>query len=277
MRTDSIFYNLFQEYPEIFFELTDQGPAEAEHYRFRSEEVKESQFRIDGVFEPLDALPGKPVYFTEVQFWDNPKFYWKLFAEVFIFLEKHMPESPWKAVALFGHAGLDPGVPLALRPLQDECLRVVYLDQWAEQHPGGSIGLRMVKLIVESEETASEDARSLVADVKSQADDPAARAALRTIETILVYKFPHLRREEIEAMFQLADIKETMVYKEALEEGKKEGKEEGKKEGLREGKLRAVPALIKRGLSVEETARELGLAVKAVRDAAARLKELPEH
>ena len=39
------------------------------------------------------------------------------------------------------------------------------------------------------------------------------------MERIVVYKFPQKSREEIEAMFELSDLKQTRVYQEALAEG----------------------------------------------------------
>lgn len=36
MRRDSIFYQLFQQTPEILFELLDNPPANAQSYRFDS-------------------------------------------------------------------------------------------------------------------------------------------------------------------------------------------------------------------------------------------------
>jgi len=36
------------------------------------------------------------------------------------------------------------------------------------------------------------------------------------VERIVVYKFPQKSREEIEAMFELSDLKQTRVYQEAL-------------------------------------------------------------
>ncbi|WP_416338803.1 hypothetical protein [Microcystis aeruginosa] len=37
------------------------------------------------------------------------------------------------------------------------------------------------------------------------------------MEIILIYKLPKLNRKEIEAMFSLSDLRETKVYREALE------------------------------------------------------------
>jgi predicted transposase YdaD len=41
MKTDSIFYRLFQEFPEFFFELIGTSPNEAASYEFTSREVKQ--------------------------------------------------------------------------------------------------------------------------------------------------------------------------------------------------------------------------------------------
>jgi predicted transposase/invertase (TIGR01784 family) len=66
MRRDSIFYQLFRQSPTLLFELLPQPPANAQGYVFESIEVKETSFRIDGVFLPPD--PAGIVYFCEVQF-----------------------------------------------------------------------------------------------------------------------------------------------------------------------------------------------------------------
>lgn len=52
MKTDSIFYRLFQEFPSIFFKLLGNPSEEASLYQFSSIEIKQTAFRIDGVFLP---------------------------------------------------------------------------------------------------------------------------------------------------------------------------------------------------------------------------------
>ena len=52
MKTDSIFYRIFLEFPGSFFELIDRPPDEAEPYQFTSREVKQLSFRMDGLFFP---------------------------------------------------------------------------------------------------------------------------------------------------------------------------------------------------------------------------------
>ena len=52
MKTDTIFYNLFLEFPAILFELIDSSPEEAAIYEFTSREIKQLSFRLDGLFLP---------------------------------------------------------------------------------------------------------------------------------------------------------------------------------------------------------------------------------
>ncbi len=54
MRRDTIFYQLFQQSPTLLFELLTQPPERAAQYIFEAIEVKETAFRMDGVFSPPD-------------------------------------------------------------------------------------------------------------------------------------------------------------------------------------------------------------------------------
>jgi predicted transposase YdaD len=55
MRRDTIFYQLFQQSPTLLFELLAQPPERAAQYIFEAVEVKETAFRMDGVFLPPDS------------------------------------------------------------------------------------------------------------------------------------------------------------------------------------------------------------------------------
>ena len=65
MKTDSIFYRLFQSYPAGFFELLNLPSITAESYDFTSIEVKQLAFRLDGLFLPKSE--EQPFYLLEVQ------------------------------------------------------------------------------------------------------------------------------------------------------------------------------------------------------------------
>jgi predicted transposase YdaD len=69
------------------------------------------------------------------------------------------------------------------------------------------------------------------------ARDPAAdpENILDLVETILVYKFATLSREEIRAMLHLpeSDLKKTRFYQEVFCEGRQEGRQEGHQRQIR--------------------------------------------
>ncbi len=88
MKTDTIFYRLFQSFPSIFFELIQLPVTETDNYSFDSVEVKQLSFRIDGVFLPENNNPDTPIYFCEVQFQKDDNFYSRFFAEIFLYLSK---------------------------------------------------------------------------------------------------------------------------------------------------------------------------------------------
>ena len=98
------------------------------------------------------------------------------------------------------------------------------------------LGLAIVHLIGQEEKQAATTARELVARTKTEVKDVALRGELiELIETIIIYKLPRLGREEIQAMLQVHDIRETRVYQEGREEGIQEGLEKGIEKGNREG------------------------------------------
>ncbi len=64
MKTDSLFYRLFQEHPEVVFELAEWPlPAEA-GYTLQAEEVKQTGFRLEATNlrrdNPTLGAPASP-------------------------------------------------------------------------------------------------------------------------------------------------------------------------------------------------------------------------
>jgi predicted transposase YdaD len=83
-----------------------------------------------------------------------------------------------------------------------------------------SLGVGVIKLVVESEQQAVPQAKALIEQTRNQLNDSQLQQQLiDLVERIVVYKFPQKSREEIEAMFELSDLKQTRVYQEALAEG----------------------------------------------------------
>jgi predicted transposase YdaD len=91
MRTDTIFYQLFQTLPSLLFELIGESPSIADSYQFASKEVKELAFRFDGIYLPTVKDFTKSIYFVEVQFRKKKSFYWDLFGEISLYLKQYRP------------------------------------------------------------------------------------------------------------------------------------------------------------------------------------------
>ncbi len=256
MKTDSIFYELFAEFPSIFFDLIGRSPTNTQGYQFRSVEIKQTAFRIDGVFLPPQNSADKTVYFCEVQFQKDEFIYHRVFAELFLFLDQNPATVDWYAVIIYPRRSLEPDETRLYQVLlESPKVQRVYLD---ELESNESLGVSVVKLVVEPEQTAVNLALSLIDQTRQEITDTiTSQAIIDLIETIIVYKFPLLSRQEVENMLKLSALKQTRVYQEALEEGREEG--------LRAGKLAAVPLLLKAGLTVEQIAEQLDIDIEAVR------------
>lgn len=219
MRTDSLFYRIFSTAPEVFFQLMGLPPVPG--YQFQSVELKQTAFRIDGVFLPPAESSDAPVFFIEVQFQKDPTLYQRLFAEIFLFLRQKPTVSDWQAVLLFPQRGLEPDSSRPYRVLVNSSqVQILYLEdlQTRQDLP---VGLGVLQLVVEPVQTAPNRAQQLLRQARQQLPEPLSTAIIELIETIVVYKFPQLSRQEIEAMLGLVDdVKQTRVYQEGREEGK---------------------------------------------------------
>ena len=243
MKTDSIFYRLFTVSPETFFLMLGMPAAQAAEtaarYDFEALEFKETSHRADGVFRPAETT--STVYFLEVQGYELPSVYADLLAKVYTYLKQNEPSQPYCGVVLFADRGLE---PKGLAPYQllidGGLIRRFYLNEL----PGltdGPLGLSILDLIRRSEGEAPAAARTLLTRAKLEIGDEALRADLiDLIETVIVYKLSRLSREEIQAMLQIHDIRESRVYREAKAEGKQEGKQEGHAEGQAEGQAEGI-------------------------------------
>lgn len=257
MKTDSIFYRIFQTAPEVFFELLGQPPDLAQSYVFRSVEVKQLAFRIDGVFLPQPDAPDQTVWFVEVQFQKDPHFYHRFFAEIFLFFDQYPQTADWRAVVLFAKRSTEPEQTQLFRTLlESNQVQRVYLED-LQDSPTESLGMGLLQLIVARPEVAGTQAQELVAKARSQFQpDAVLQRIVELIETVMVYKFPTLSREEIEQMFSLSELKQTRVYQEALEEGRQEGRQEGEQEGRRNEALSMVLRQLNRRLGALESSVE---------------------
>lgn len=259
MKTDTLFYQLFQEFPWIFFQLIEAEQINLEAYQFIAPEIKQRSFRLDGLFVTKEEYSDLPLYFVEAQFYQETDFYDRLFPSIFLYFSQYKPANPdWLAIVIFDKESNDVAIPPRYRDLAQSRLRRIYLDRIPEDRDF-SIGLGVLKLIVEAQSSTGELARNLIERTKLELESSQnQRQLIELISTVVIYKFPQLSYEEIETMLNLEEIKQTKVYQDAKSEGVEEGK--------LEQKLAMIPLLRELGLDTVQIAQRLGLSEKAVEE-----------
>ncbi len=239
MKTDALFYRLFQALPGLVFELAGLDDLDGWSYRFRSEEVKQTAFRLDGLLEPPETNLDGPVVFVEVQMQAEEEFYGRLFAEIFLYLYRMAPVRPWRAVVIHPSRSVErlDGRRYGSVVKLPEVHRV-YLEDWADV-PANTVGLRLVQLLAGKAAEAPTKARQLLRE-PAVMDGPGLPASvlLDLVETILVYKLPTVSREEVRRMLELhdVDLRQTRFYQEVFAEGRTEGEAKGRTEGEAKGR-----------------------------------------
>ena len=267
MKTDKIFYTLFQAFPDLLFQLLGQPSELAQNYQFQSIEIKELAFRLDGVFLPDDNSPEQPIYFLEVQFQKDPNFYWRFFTEIILYLNQYKPHRQWQAIVLWGKPSFDVELPLAYELFQSR-LQQIYLDSLPQT--SSSLALGIIQLLFTPEANAPAQTQALVSQTRQQISDVNLQQdIIELIEKVITYKFPQKSRQELEQMFTLTDWQQTRFYQDAKKEGEEIGKQIGEQRGEQKAKLETVPLLLKLGLTPEQIALELKLDLEQIQAAIA--------
>ncbi len=129
---------------------------------------------------------------------------------------------------LYPRSSLEPDEPNLHRALLESSqVQRIYLDELAAVAEP-SLGLGLVQLVIESTAQAANRAKRLIEQSQQEVvAGLSSQEIIELIQTIMVYKFPQLNREQIEEMLGLSELKQTRVYQEAREEGRQEGIQEG--------------------------------------------------
>ena len=231
MRRDTIFYQLFVQFPTLLFDLIPNPPTSTTGYTFDSVEVKETSFRIDGVFSPPDRT--RNVYFCEVQFQKDNLFYERLNSEIGIYTYRYREKfHDWRAVVIYPSRSIEQEQVVTVSEfLSSGRITRIYLDELStvESLP---IGLELMLLTTLEDEQAVATAKTLIErsqqlPVGGASLEENRRAIMEMISTIMVYRFTNLTRTEVEAMIGIT-LQQTRVYQDAKAEGKAEGMNEGR-------------------------------------------------
>ena len=122
---------------------------------------------------------------------------------------------------------------------------------------GRSLEVSAIQLIGAKNQDATDQARRLIERMRTETTDATTQQnILESIQTIFIYKFPDLSRNEVEEMLGLSELKQTWVYQEAKSEGKLEGRQEERQE--------IAINLLRRNLPLETIAEVTGLTIAQI-------------
>jgi predicted transposase/invertase (TIGR01784 family) len=258
MKTDSFFYRFFLAFPEAFFLLIGLAKQKAIGYKFSSVEVKDIDFRFDGLFVP--KAKDVSIYCVEAQFRKEHDFYPRLFGKIFAFLQQYAPANDWRAIVFFPNEAADPGVHLHSREFfESGRLQRIYLanlpQKYLEKFP-----LNLLKIIIDSKKKVLATAAKIIRKLPAHVSDKKQQETIvELLINLLVSKLPQMSRKEIEKMFEplLSDVKKSRFYQEIAKENKQEGREERNRE--------IAKALLRKKMPLKLISDVTGLSAKQIR------------
>jgi predicted transposase/invertase (TIGR01784 family) len=217
MKTDALFYELFQVAPQTFFELLQITPACP--YRFESITVKTAEKRIDGVLEPV--AENQPIYFLEVQAFPDDVIYWRVMREVATYFEQRPAQkgTTWQAIVLWLNPEDDPGLgtlkPLARKPHRR--LLAVDLLKLLKKLDEQALVLNVLRpLLAKSEREVRQHVVQWVETPNLERQTEERLVAI--LSQLIEQKFRTLSYKELTAMLHLTPLRETASVQEVLKE-----------------------------------------------------------
>lgn len=153
-------------------------------------------------------------------------------------------------MVIYTQRSFDPGLPIQLSEYaMGDRLQRLYLDRLPPEWEGRSLEVRAIQLMGVRKDIVADQAKSLIEQVRTESNnDTTLKAVLELINTIFIYKFPDLTRQEIEVMLGISELKQTRVYQEARQEEK----------------LEIISRMVPLGLTVEQIAQVVNLTIEEV-------------
>ncbi len=228
MKTDPLFYELFQAYPQIFFEIVQVIPLCP--YRFESITVKSTEKRIDGVLEP--TILGQPIYFAEVQAFPDKEIYWRVLRECSTYFEQRskLRDTEWYAFVIWLDKDDDKGFKKAVIKDEQNVQRIysAHLIEILKKLPANSLALKVLRpLIVDNEEEVRQNIVSWVEQI--HAADLSADVEQRLVmlmAQLIEEKFKILSYKELCKMLNLTPFDQTDTFIETYQRKFQEGLKE---------------------------------------------------
>lgn len=185
---------------------------------FQSFELKDFSFRLDGLLVPVQADPNAPVVLVEAQMQPDESLYYRIQAELGVYLRQYRPANPWLGVVIYPDVETERAIPHLEKLLAFGNLYRVYLDQLPA---GGSFGIELLRLIIQPPERVEVQGKELVERLR-QVEAEVSQRCLDWVTEVMSRKFPDKGEREIRKMLGLAELEQTKAYQEGRQEGQQQ-------------------------------------------------------
>jgi len=261
MKTDKLFYRIFLNQPSLISELLPGIPPDCE-FDYSAPVVKEKEIRLDGLLTPVSQDVSLPLVFLEAQMQNDPEFYGRYFAGIFIYLFQYKITRPWQGLLILRSRSLDLGSDIPYQNFLSSSVTRLYLEDLLSVE-NLSPNLSLLKLVVMPQTEAAMMAKSILNRAQTQGE---FQKYLDLVEAILVNKFSDLSIEEIRNMLDLreADVTQTRFYQEVIQIGRQEGEQIGQQKGEQLGEANLIVRLLSRrfgALSPEQISQVRSLSI----------------
>lgn len=249
MKTDTLFYELVSELPQLFFQLIGKPETDPNIYTFTAQEVKDQSFRLDGLLTTVTGNENEPLYLVEFQTYKDEEFYERIFGQLFVYFRQYRPQNPqWHVIVIYDRRSRETPPHPRYQTLVENHLHRIYLKELPDDE---SLATGIAKLFVETRKKTSILAQRLMSQAREEiVDENNQRKVLAFIQNVLVKKFPKLSPEEIQAMLNLTDDIEDTAYYQSI---------------MKKTLLKTAKKLLEEGDSIERVAKVLELDIEEVR------------
>ena len=264
MKTDFLFYSLFELEPRLLLHLAHLNIADNVAYQFQAIELKETAKRSDAVFLPNTT--DAPVIVAEVQFWKDASIYNRLVSES-ARLRLQMPEYPHlQMVVVFPSRAIDPGAGVWSALVQAGVIRIVYLNEALEEHdsdhsPEERTALWLMNLTVSPNDELSDRTKlpTFVQNVVATKSIALQKMFRNLFVSLYTSKYKHLTIQEVRAMINMTEIFDDIHESLAVQQYGEEQREKGKMEN--------ALSFVNAGIPIEQVASILNLPIEAIEEA----------
>ena len=151
--------------PRCLFEILGEPAEKGDNYEFTSVEVKQTAFRIDGVFLPKSDATENTVIFVEFQSQRDEAFYERFASEIFLYLKLNRNFDNWRAIAVYPRQNIEQSNYECHRFIvESKHFERLYLEDFLGQ-PSDVIGIQLMQLIVSPKKETPQYLKGLVSQL----------------------------------------------------------------------------------------------------------------